>query len=132
EKLRDGLEVTVSCTEGDAGKVYEGILGVEVTEQSLGELPRIPVKISMNVGNPQLAFDLAQLPSDGVGLARLEFVINNMIAVHPKAALEYPDLPAEIKQTVEEAARGYDDPRTFFIEKLTEGVATIAAAFWPK
>ena len=130
--LRDGVEVTVACAEGDTGYVYEGILPFEVSEQSLGELPRIPVKISMNVGNPQLAFDLAGLPGAGVGLARLEFVINNMIAVHPKAALEYPDLPAELKVAVEEASRGYATPRAFFVEKLTEGVATIAAAFWPK
>ncbi|HEY9380888.1 MAG TPA: phosphoenolpyruvate synthase, partial [Burkholderiales bacterium] len=130
--LRDGVEVTVACAEGDTGHVYEGILPFEVSEQSLGELPRIPVKISMNVGNPQLAFDLAGLPGAGVGLARLEFVINNMIAVHPKAALEYPDLPAELKIAVEEASRGYATPRAFFVEKLTEGVATIAAAFWPK
>jgi len=132
EKLRDGMEVTVSCAEGDTGKVYEGILGVEVVKQSLGDLPEIPVKITMNVGNPQLAFDLASLPSAGVGLARLEFVINNMIGVHPKAALEYPDLPADLKRAVEEASRGYASPRAFFVERLAEGVATIAAAFWPR
>ncbi len=131
-RLRDGDAVTVSCAEGDTGNVYEGILGFEVSTQSMGELPLIPVKISMNVGNPQLAFDLAGLPNAGVGLARLEFVINNMIAVHPKAALEYPDLPHELKRSIEEAARGYADPRAFFVEKLVEGVATIAAAFWPK
>jgi pyruvate,water dikinase len=130
--LRDGDAVTVSCAEGDTGNVYEGILGFEITSQSMGELPLIPVKISMNVGNPQLAFDLAGLPNAGVGLARLEFVINNMIAVHPKAALEYPDLPPELKRSIEEASRGYANPRAFFVEKLVEGVATIAAAFWPK
>ncbi len=130
--LRDGAEVTVSCADGDTGHVYEGILPFDVTERSLGELPRIPVKISMNVGNPQLAFDLASLPGAGVGLARLEFVINNIIGVHPKAALEYPDLPVELKTAVEDASRGYATPRAFFVEKLVEGVATIAAAFWPK
>ncbi|HLU77520.1 MAG TPA: phosphoenolpyruvate synthase [Burkholderiales bacterium] len=132
ERLHDGQQVTVSCAEGDTGHVYEGILAVERTEQSLSDLPAIPVKISMNVGNPRLAFDLAGVPNAGVGLARLEFVINNMIAVHPKAALEYPNLPAELKRSVEEAARGYATPRAFFVEKLTEGVSTIAAAFWPK
>jgi len=95
-------------------------------------MPKCPVKITMNIGNPHLAFDFQALPNWGVGLARLEFVINNMIGVHPKAALEYPDLPAELKREVEHAARGYRDPRSFFVEKMTEGVATIAAAFWPK
>jgi phosphoenolpyruvate synthase/pyruvate phosphate dikinase len=105
-RLRDGDEVTVSCAEGDTGNVYAGRLPFEVTTQAVGELPRIPVKISMNVGNPQLAFDHAALPNAGVGLARLEFVINNMIGVHPKAVLDYPDLPGELKRQVEEA-RGY-------------------------
>jgi pyruvate,water dikinase len=131
-RLRDGDEVTVSCAEGDTGNVYAGRLPFEVTAQAVGELPRIPVKISMNVGNPQLAFDHAALPNAGVGLARLEFVINNMIGVHPKAVLDYPDLPGELKRQVEEAARGYASPRAFFVDKLAEGVATIAAAFWPK
>ena len=131
-RLREGDEVTVSCAEGDTGKVYAGRLLYEVTTQAVGELPRIPVKISMNVGNPHLAFDHAALPNAGVGLARLEFVINNMIGVHPKAVLAYPDLPAELKRQVEEAARGYASPRDFFVGKLAEGVATIAAAFWPK
>jgi pyruvate,water dikinase len=131
-RLRDGDEVTASCAEGDTGNVYAGRLLYEVTTQAVGELPRIPVKISMNVGNPHLAFDHAALPNAGVGLARLEFVINNMIGVHPKAVLDYPELPAELKRQVEEAARGYADPRAFFVDKLAEGVATIAAAFWPK
>jgi pyruvate,water dikinase len=131
-RLRDGDEVTVSCAEGDTGNVYAGRLPFEVTTQAIGELPRIPVKISMNVGNPQLAFDHAALPNAGVGLARLEFVINNMIGVHPKAVLDYPDLPGELRRQVEEAARGYASPRAFFVDKLAEGVATIAAAFWPK
>jgi len=131
-RLREGDEVTVSCAEGDTGKVYAGRLLFEVTTQAVGEMPRIPVKISMNVGNPQLAFDHAALPNAGVGLARLEFVINNMIGVHPKAVLAYPELPGELKRQVEEAARGYASPRAFFVDKLAEGVATIAAAFWPK
>jgi pyruvate,water dikinase len=131
-RLRESDEVTVSCAEGDAGNVYAGRLLFEVTTQAVGDLPRIPVKISMNVGNPQLAFDHAALPNAGVGLARLEFVINNMIGVHPRAVLDHPNLPGDLKRQVEEAARGYADPRAFFVEKLAEGVATIAAAFWPK
>ncbi len=131
-RLKDGEPCTVSCAEGDTGKVYRGILEIEVTSRDYGEMPKCPVKITMNIGNPHLAFDFQALPNWGVGLARLEFVINNMIGVHPKAALEYPDLPADLKREVEHAARGYRDPRTFFVEKLTEGIATIAAAFWPK
>ncbi len=130
--LKDGEPCTVSCAEGDTGNIYRGILEVEVTSRDYGEMPKCPVKITMNIGNPQLAFDFQALPNWGVGLARLEFVINNMIGVHPKAVLEYPDLTAELKREVEHAARGYRDPRAFFVEKLTEGVATIAAAFWPK
>ena len=132
ERLKAGKEVTVSCAEGDTGNVYEGALQFEVSTTELGEMPKIPVKIAMNVGNPQLAFDFAQLPSAGVGLARLEFVINNEIGVHPRACLDYPDLPTALKSKVETAARGYPDPKTFFSEKVVEGVATIAAAFWPK
>jgi len=131
-KLKDGQAVTVSCAEGDTGSVFEGLLPFEVSSRERGEMPRIPVKISMNVGNPQLAFEFAQLPNAGVGLARLEFIINNEIGVHPRACLEYDKLEAALKRKVAEAARGYPDPRTFFIEKMVEGVATIAAAFWPK
>jgi pyruvate,water dikinase len=131
-KLKDGEACTVSCAEGDTGNIYSGILEIEVISHDYGEMPKCPVKITMNIGNPQLAFDFQALPNWGVGLARLEFVINNMIGVHPKAVLEYPDLPAGLKREVEQAARGYRDPRAFFVEKLTEGVATIAAAFWPK
>jgi pyruvate, water dikinase len=131
-KLRDGQPVTVSCAEGDTGNVYEGSIPFEVSTVDLGEMPEIPVKIAMNVGNPQLAFDFAQLPNAGVGLARLEFVINNEIGVHPRACLEADRLPAELRGKVEAAARGYPDPTSFFREKLAEGVATIAAAFWPK
>jgi pyruvate,water dikinase len=131
-RVPEGREVTVSCAEGDTGNVYDGRLEFEIAKQRIGDLPRIPVKISMNVGNPQLAFDLQRLPNAGVGLARLEFVINNMIGVHPKAVLDYPALPEDLRVGVEEAARGYASPREFFVEKLAEGVATIAAAFWPK
>ena len=130
--LKDGESCTVSCAEGDTGNIYRGILEIEVSSREYGEMPKCPVKITMNIGNPHLAFDFQALPNWGVGLARLEFVINNMIGVHPKAALEYPDLPADLKREVEHAARGYRDPRSFFVEKMTEGVATIAAAFWPK
>jgi len=130
--LRGSQAVTVSCAEGDTGNVYEGSLPFEVTNVERGAMPEIPVKIAMNVGNPQLAFEFAQLPSAGVGLARLEFVINNEIGVHPRACLEYPNLPPDLRGKVEAAARGYADPQTFFRDKLVEGVATIAAAFWPK
>ena len=132
QRLKDGQSVTVSCAEGDTGNVYEGLIPFEVSSRERGEMPEIPVKISMNVGNPQLAFEFAQLPNAGVGLARLEFIINNEIGIHPRACLDYPKLDATLKRKVEEATRGYPDPRTFFVEKMVEGVATIAAAFWPK
>ena len=132
DDLKDGAAVTVSCAEGDTGHVYSGILEIEVTSKERGEMPKSPVKITMNVGNPHLAFDFQSLPNDGVGLARLEFVINNMIAIHPQAVIEYPNIPSELKLQVEIASRGYASPKDFFIEKLVEGVATIGAAFWPK
>ncbi|KGG86049.1 phosphoenolpyruvate synthase [Comamonas thiooxydans] len=124
--------VTVSCAEGDTGKIYDGLLETEVTEVKRGEMPSISTKIMMNVGNPQLAFDFAQLPNEGVGLARLEFIINNNIGVHPKAILDYPAVDADLKKAVESVARGHASPRAFYVDKVTEGVATIAAAFWPK
>ena len=130
--LKDGQEVTVSCAEGDEGHVYEGMLEMEVTEVTRGVLPAIPVKLTMNVGNPQLAFDFRAIPNEGVGLARLEFIINNNIGVHPKAVLEYPNLDPDLKKAVESLARGHASPRAFYVDKLAEGVATIAAAFWPK
>ncbi|MEO0318775.1 MAG: phosphoenolpyruvate synthase [Pseudomonadota bacterium] len=130
--LKDGTLVTVSCAEGDEGKIYDGLLETEVTEVQRGELPAIPVKIMMNVGNPQLAFDFAQLPNDGVGLARLEFIINNNIGVHPKAILEYPNIDPDLKKAVESVARGHASPKAFYVDKLAEGVATIAAAFYPR
>ena len=131
-RLKDGQAVTVSCADGDTGNVFEGLLPFEVSTRECGEMPRIPVKIAMNVGNPQLAFEFAQLPNAGVGLARLEFIINNEIGVHPRACLEYETLPHELKSRLAAKSRGYADPRTFFREKMVEGVATIAAAFWPK
>ncbi|MCE1249625.1 MAG: phosphoenolpyruvate synthase [Comamonadaceae bacterium] len=130
--LKDGTLVTVSCAEGDTGKIYDGLLETEVTEVQRGEMPKISTKIMMNVGNPQLAFDFAQLPNEGVGLARLEFIINNNIGVHPKAILDYPAVDADLKKAVESVARGHASPRAFYVDKVAEGVATIAAAFWPK
>ncbi len=132
EKLNDRQAVTVSCAEGDEGFVYAGLLETEVRDIHLEAMPKAPVKIMMNVGNPERAFDFASLPNDGVGLARLEFIINRMIGIHPKAVLEYPALPNELKRTVEEMCAGYADPVSFYVDRLTEGVATIAAAFWPK
>ena len=130
--LKDGTLVTVSCAEGDEGKIYDGILETEVTEVNRGEMPNISTKIMMNVGNPQLAFDFCQLPNAGVGLARLEFVINNNIGVHPTAILQYPNIDADLKKAVESVARGHANPRAFYVDKVVEGVATIAAAFYPK
>ncbi len=132
DHLSDGMLVTVSCAEGDTGHIYDGLLETEVTEVRRGEMPEIDVKIMMNVGNPQLAFDFCQIPNGGVGLARLEFIINNNIGVHPKAILEYPNIDADLKKAVESVARGHASPRAFYVDKVAEGVATIAAAFWPK
>ena len=132
EHLKDGTLVTVSCAEGDTGHIYDGLLETEVTEVQRGTMPQIKTKIMMNVGNPQLSFDFCQLPNDGVGLARLEFIINNNIGVHPKAILEYPNVDADLKKAIESVARGHASPRAFYVDKVAEGVATIAAAFWPK
>ena len=132
ELLKDGTLVTVSCAEGDTGHIYDGLIETEVTEVVRGTMPEISTKIMMNVGNPQLAFDFAQLPNAGVGLARLEFIINNNIGVHPKAILDYPNIDADLKKAVESVARGHASPRAFYVDKVTEGVASIAAAFWPK
>ena len=132
EKLKEGMLVTVSCSEGDTGYIYDGLLETEVSEVKRGALPEIPVKIMMNVGNPQLAFEFCQLPNKGVGLARLEFIINNAIGIHPKAILDYPNVDADLKKAVESVARGHASPVAFFVDKLAEGVATIAAAFYPK
>jgi pyruvate, water dikinase len=130
--LKDGTLVTVSCAEGDTGNIYDGLLETEITEVQRGDMPALDVKIMMNVGNPQLAFDFAQIPNGGVGLARLEFIINNNIGVHPKAILDYPNVDADLKKAVESVARGHASPRAFYVDKVAEGVATIAAAFWPK
>ena len=130
--LKEGMLVTVSCAEGDTGFIYDGLLETEVTEVQRGVMPEIGVKIMMNVGNPQLAFDFCQLPNAGVGLARLEFIINNNIGVHPKAILDYPNIDADLKKAVESVARGHASPRAFFVDRVAEGVATIGAAFWPK
>jgi pyruvate,water dikinase len=132
EALREGTLVTVSCAEGDTGFIYDGLLETEVSEVQRGSMPDIRVKIMMNVGNPQLAFDFCQLPNQGVGLARLEFIINNNIGVHPKAILDYPNVDADLKKAVESVARGHASPRAFYVDRVAEGVATIAAAFWPK
>ncbi len=132
EKLAEGALVTVSCAEGDTGYIYDGLLETEVSDVVRGEMPYCPIKIMMNVGNPQLAFDFAQMPNSGVGLARLEFIINNNIGVHPKAILDYPNIDPDLKKAVESVARGHASPRAFYVDKLTEGIATIAAAFWPK
>jgi pyruvate,water dikinase len=132
ERLAEGTLVTVSCAEGDTGHIYDGLLETEISEIQRGVLPEIKTKIMMNVGNPQLAFDFAQLPNAGVGLARLEFIINNNIGVHPKAILDYPAIDADLKKAVESVARGHASPRAFYVDKVAEGVASIAAAFWPK
>ena len=132
ETLKEGALVTVACSEGDTGYIYDGLLDTEVSDVQHVELPYCPIKIMMNVGNPQLAFDFAQMPNSGVGLARLEFIINNNIGVHPKAILDYPNIDLDLKKAVESVARGHASPRAFYVDKLVEGVATIAAAFWPK
>ena len=132
EVLEEGDSVTVSCAEGDTGYVYRGKLEFEIITTDMGNLPEIPVKIMMNVGNPELAFEFAQIPNGGVGLARLEFVINNMIGIHPKAILDLGQVPASLRDEINRRSRGYATPKQFFIEKLVEGVATIAAAFYPK
>ncbi|WP_028239211.1 phosphoenolpyruvate synthase [Stutzerimonas azotifigens] len=130
--LKDGQRVTVSCAEGDTGLIFEGELGFDIRQNSIDAMPELPFKIMMNVGNPDRAFDFAQLPNEGVGLARLEFIINRMIGVHPKALLNFDGLPADVKASVEKRIAGYSDPVGFYVEKLVEGVSTLAAAFWPK
>ncbi|WP_343588070.1 phosphoenolpyruvate synthase [Pseudomonas sp.] len=130
--LKDGQGVTVSCAEGDTGFIFEGELGFDVKQNSVDAMPDLPFKIMMNVGNPDRAFDFAQLPNAGVGLARLEFIINRMIGVHPKALLNYAGLPADLKDSVDKRIAGYNDPVGFYVEKLVEGISTLAAAFYPK
>ncbi|HLO64801.1 MAG TPA: phosphoenolpyruvate synthase [Azonexus sp.] len=131
ETLTEGEVVTVSCTEGDTGHVYRGSLDYEITTRDISAMPDVPVKVMMNVGNPELAFEFAQLPNAGVGLARVEFIINNVIGIHPKAILDVERLPASKREEIKRRARGYASPKAFFEEKLVEGVSTIAAAFWP-
>lgn len=130
--LEDGQIVTVSCAEGETGYVYTGAVPFTVTQEEEAKLAPAPVKVMMNVGNPDMAFSFAQIPNDGVGLARLEFVINNMIGIHPKAILNLDSVPADLQEEINRRAKGYDSPRQFYIDKLAEGVATIGAAFWPK
>lgn len=132
DRLKEGQQVTVSCAEGDEGRIYDGLIETEVEEVRRGVMPEVGLKIMMNVGNPQLAFDFSQIPNHGVGLARLEFIINNNIGIHPKAVLDYPNVDSELKIAVESAARGYASPRAFFVDKLSDGIATIGAAFYPK
>ena len=132
ELLSDGQQVTVSCAEGETGHVYQGLLDFEVTRSDLATMPPLPFKIMMNVGNPDRAFDFCRLPNEGIGLARLEFIINRMIGVHPKALLNFDSLPRDLKQSVERRMAGYASPVEFYVEKLVEGIATLAAAFWPK
>ena len=130
--LKDGQGVTVSCAEGDTGFIFEGELGFDIKQNSIDAMPDLPFKIMMNVGNPDRAFDFAQLPNAGVGLARLEFIINRMIGVHPKALLNYDGLPLDIKESVDKRIAGYNDPVGFYVDKLVEGISTLAAAFYPK
>lgn len=130
--LKDGMSVTVSCCEGDTGHVYNGKLNVEVLELDTGTMPDLPVKIMMNVGNPELAFSFSHIPNFGVGLARLEFIINRQIGIHPKALLEYDTIPDQLKEVIKEKISGYSSPVGFYVDKLAEGIATIAAAFYPK
>ena len=132
DTIGDGHDVTVSCAEGDEGYVYAGKLDFEETQIELDSLPDIPVKIMMNVGNPDRAFDFANIPNHGVGLARLEFIINRMIGVHPQALLEYDDLDSSTREAVDEQMAGYESPVQFFVDKLAEGISSIAAAFAPE
>ncbi|WP_371824086.1 phosphoenolpyruvate synthase [Hahella sp. HN01] len=132
ELLKDGVNVTVSCAEGDTGMIYEGLLDFELQKNSVESMPKLPFKIMMNVGNPDRAFDFQALPNEGVGLARLEFIINRMIGVHPKALLNFDTLPRDVKQVVEKRISGYSSPVDFYIEKLVEGISTLAAAFYPQ
>jgi pyruvate,water dikinase len=129
--IRDGTEVTVSCAEGDTGYIYGGLLDFEVSTTDLGNMPPAPLKIMMNVGNPERAFDFAQLPHQGIGLARLEFLIARQIGVHPRALLEYERQPADIKAQIDVLVAGYSDPVSFYVDRLVEGIATLTAAFAP-
>jgi len=132
ELLKDGQKVTVSCAEGDTGHIYDGELSFEIVSNSVEDLPDLPFKVMMNVGNPDRAFSFQSLPNDGVGLARLEFIINRMIGVHPRALLDFDTLPADVRRSVERRIAGYASPRDYYVDKLVEGISSIAAAFAPK
>ena len=132
ELLSDGQDVTVSCAEGDVGRVYEGQLEFEIQRNSIESMPKLPFKIMMNVGNPDRAFDFSTLPNEGVGLARLEFIINRIIGVHPKALLNYSSMPKDLQETIDQRTAGYASPVDFYVEKLVEGISTLAAAFHPE
>jgi pyruvate,water dikinase len=132
EKVEEGTEVTVSCAQGDEGNIYAGLLEFEHRVEELDNMPELPVKIMMNVGNPDRAFSFAQLPNKGVGLARLEFIINNMIGIHPKALMNADEMEGEVKQAIKERTTAYGDPVEFYISRIAEGVSTIAAAFYPE
>ncbi|MEZ6932106.1 phosphoenolpyruvate synthase [Aeromonas sp. S16(2024)] len=132
DRIETGQLITVSCAEGDTGFIYDGELDFDVAVTEVGNMPRLPIKVMMNVGNPDRAFDFAQLPNAGVGLARLEFIINRMIGVHPKALLEFDKQSPELKATITKMIAGYDSPREYYVAKLSEGIATLAAAFWPE
>lgn len=132
DHLKDGQKVTVSCAEGDTGYVYSDMLDFTVHSSQVSTMPELPLKIMMNIGNPDRAFDFARLPNEGVGLARLEFIINRMIGVHPRALLEFDQQDAETQAEIKQMMQGYDSPVEFYVGRLTEGIATLAAAFWPK
>ncbi|MDR0588256.1 MAG: phosphoenolpyruvate synthase [Burkholderiales bacterium] len=131
-KLTEDAEVTVSCAEGDTGNIYEGLLEVSIKEIALDKMPELPVKIMINVGNPELAFEFCRLPNEGVGLARLEFIINRNVGIHPRALLEFDSLPEELRRDIRRRIVGYENPVDYYVSKIAEGVSTIAAAFYPK
>ena len=132
ELLSNGQEVTVSCAEGDTGFIYSGLLDVQITDVALDNMPKAPVKVMMNVGNPELAFSFANLPSEGIGLARMEFIINRQIGIHPKALLEFDKQDDELKAEITRRIAGYASPVDFYVDKIAEGVATLAASVYPR
>ena len=130
--LQEGQEVTVSCAEGDTGLIYQGLLNVSVDEVALDNMPKSPVKIMMNVGNPELAFSFTNIPSEGIGLARMEFIINRQIGIHPKALIEFDKLDSDLQEEIRERIAGYPSPTDFYVDKIAEGVATLAASVYPR
>ncbi|MDK4615323.1 phosphoenolpyruvate synthase, partial [Kingella kingae] len=130
--LQEGQEVTVSCAEGDTGLIYEGLLNVNVDEVALDNMPKAPVKIMMNVGNPELAFSFASIPSEGIGLARMEFIINRQIGIHPKALIDFNKQDADLQNEIRDRIAGYTSPKQFYVDKIAEGVATLAASVYPR